>query len=82
MEEWSELPDDRITPDLHSGGTDSNTHDQREHEDRGSDVRRHSKTAPERIFDDGQGGGAADDLTRSRGKSWYSGYTTIRDNHH
>ena len=85
VEERSERPDDRITPDLHSAGTDSNTRNQREHEDRGSDVQRHSETAPEHTFDDGQDGGVVDDLIRSggsRGKSWYSGYTTICANHH
>ena len=68
VEERSQLPDDRITSDLHSAGSkDSNTRDQRGREDRGPDVQRHSEAAPEHTFDDGRGGGAADDLIRSGG---------------
>ena len=73
------------TPDLHSAEADSNIRNQREYKDRGLGAQQRSETASERIFGGGQDDGDSDGLVqsgRSRGKSWYSDYTTVHVDHH
>ena len=71
--------------DLHSAGTDPNTRDQREREDRGPGARQHLGTASERTFGGGQDDEDSDDPFQSgssKGGSWCSGYIVVRADHY
>ena len=74
-------------PDLHSqaAGTDPNTRDQREREDRGPGAHQHLGAASERTFGGGQDDEDSDDpfqSGRSKGGSWCSGSIIVRADHY